>query len=277
MGLARNLEKGLEGFMEGFFTRLFRSKLQPLEVGRRLQREMGENKTISVNRVYAPNDFRIFIGPEDYERFLPLQAGLLNEFSDVIIETAKQNRWNLTGRPQVVFIEEDDFGRGEFRVESSLTADEGDRAPAVATRQPDETDIGATRAISMSTAERLGVSGSGAVLVVQEGAGRTGETIAITRSPVVIGRLSSVDIVLADANVSRRHAELRREGVSWKLKDLGSTNGTFVNNKPVTEGDLQDGDRLLFGNSELVFNTVPPGNQPGTGRSDPNATQAEGI
>ena len=129
----------------------------------------------------------------------------------------------------------------------------------------------------MSTAERLGVSGSGAVLVVQEGAGRTGETIAITRSPVVIGRLSSVDIVLADANVSRRHAELRREEVGWKLKDLGSTNGTFVNNKPITEGDLQDGDRLLFGNSELVFNTVPPGNQPGTRRSDPNATQAEGI
>lgn len=263
--------------MEGFFTRLFRSKLQPLEVGRRLQREMGENKTISVNRVYAPNDFRIFIGPEDHERFLPLQAGLLNEFSDVIIETAKQNRWNLTGRPQVVFIEEEDFGRGEFRVESCLTADEGDQAPAVATRQPDETDIGATRAISMSTAERLGVSGSGAVLVVREGAGRTGETISITRSPVVIGRLSSVDVVLADANVSRNHAELRREGMNWKLKDLGSTNGTFVNNKPVTDSGLQDGDRLLFGNSELVFNTVPPGNQPATGRSGPNATQAEGI
>ena len=277
MGLARNLEKGLEGFMEGFFTRLFRSKLQPLEVGRRLQREMGENKTISVNRVYAPNDFRIFIGPEDYERFLPLQAGLLNEFSDVIIETAKQNRWNLTGRPQVVFIEEEDFGRGEFRVESSLTADEGDRAPAVATRQPDETDIGATRAISMSTAERLGVSGSGAVLVVQEGSGRTGETISITRSPVVIGRLSTVDVVLADANVSRRHAELRRDGSQWKIKDLGSTNGTFVNNKQVTEDDLRDGDRLLFGNSELVFNSTPPGSPSGSGRLDPNATQAEGI
>ncbi|MDQ3752191.1 MAG: DUF3662 and FHA domain-containing protein [Actinomycetota bacterium] len=277
MGLARNLEKGLEGFMEGFFTRMFRSKLQPLEVGRRLQREMGENKTISVNRVYAPNDFRIFIGPDDYERFLPLQAGLLNEFSDVIIETAKQNRWNLTGRPQVVFIEEDDFGRGEFRVESSLTADEGEPAPAVATRQPDETDIGATRAISMNTAERLGVSGSGAVLVARGGSGRTGETIAITRSPVVIGRLSSVDIVLADANVSRRHAELRRDLSGWKLKDLGSTNGTFVNDKPVTEGALKDGDRLMFGNSELVFNTAPPGNAPATGRSDPNATQAEGI
>lgn len=277
MSFARNLEKGLEGFMEGFFTRVFRSKLQPLEVGRRLQREMGENKTISVNRVYAPNDFRIFIGPEDYERFLPLQAGLLAEFTDVIIETAKQNRWNLTGRPQVVFIEEDDFGRGEFRVESSLTADEGDMAPAVATRQPDETDIGSTRAISMSTAERLGVSGSGAVLVVEEGGGRTGETISITRSPVVIGRLSSVDIVLADANVSRRHAELRREGPAWKLKDLGSTNGTFVNSKPVTDGPLEDGDRLLFGNSELVFHTAPQGGQPGAGRWDPDATRAEGI
>ena len=263
--------------MEGFFTRMFRSKLQPLEVGRRLQREMGENKTISVNRVYAPNDFRIFIGPDDYERFLPLQAGLLNEFSDVIIETAKQNRWNLTGRPQVVFIEEDDFGRGEFRIESSLTADEGEPAPAVATRQPDETDIGATRAISMSTAERLGVSGSGAVLVARGGSGRTGETITITRSPVVIGRLSSVDIVLADANVSRRHAELRRDVNGWKLKDLGSTNGTFVNDKPVTEDSLKDGDRLLFGNSELVFNTALAGEAPGTGRSDPNATRAEGT
>ena len=67
VGVAKSIEQRLEGLVEGFFTRAFRSGLQPIEVGRRILREMGENKTLSVNRVYAPNEFRVLMGPDDHE------------------------------------------------------------------------------------------------------------------------------------------------------------------------------------------------------------------
>lgn len=279
MGLARNLEKALEGMVEGSFTKLFRSRLQPLEVGRRIQREMAENKTISVNHVYAPNDFRIFIGAEDLERFKPIESGLVQDFKEIVIDTAKENHWNIMGQPRVKILEMDDLGKGEFKVESSMIADSGSPAPAVSTREPDAGNVGATRAISLNTSERLGLPETGGRLVVLDGDGRPKEKISIAHPPLVIGRLSNVDVVLADPNVSRRHAELSLDGSTWTLTDLGSTNGSFVNGRRISESALNHGDRLTFGASELVFDLVPAGHQSGrsqAGRADPDATQAEG-
>jgi hypothetical protein len=252
MGVARSIEKRLEGLMEGFFTKVFRSGLQPVEVGRRILREMEENRTVSVNRIYAPNDFRIVMGPEDYARFAPMEAGLVREFTDLAIEQAKQNRWNLMGAPRIAF-EETDLGRGEFRVEASLSADPDAPGPMVSTREPDADNPGLTRAIATNTAERLGLDAPAAEMVVLDGSGEAKDRISITRAPVSIGRLSSNDIVLSDPNVSRRHAELRSDDGRWVLVDLGSTNGTTVNGKLAREHELSDGDRLAFGTSELIF------------------------
>lgn len=240
--------------MEGFFTKVFRSGLQPVEVGRRILREMEENRTISVNRTYAPNEFRVFIGPDDYARFKPMEAGLQGEFTDLIIDQAKQQRWNLMGLPRISFQEIEELGRGEFRVEASLHADPDRHAPRVSTRPPQQDDLNATRAISVGDAQKMGLASSTtARLVVLDDDGSPRDTISITRTPVTIGRLSTNDIVLSDSNVSRRHAELRNEGGRWQLADLGSTNGTLVNGKLAKEHTLSDGDRLTFGTSELSF------------------------
>lgn len=237
--------------MEGFFTRVFRSGLQPVEVGRRILREMAEGKTLSVNRVYAPNDFRIEIGPEDYERFAPMEPGLVREFSDLVIEQAKQNRWNLMGAPRIAFAEVGSLRKGEFRVEAALAADPDRAAPRASTRPA--SDPGATAAIATADADRLGLARAGAQLVVLDDTGTEKDRISITNPPVGIGRLSTNDVVLSDPNVSRRHAELRRDGDRWTLVDLGSTNGTVVNGKLAKEHELKDGDRLSFGTSELIF------------------------
>jgi len=109
-----------------------------------------------------------------------------------------------------------------------------------------------TRAVPTNTADRLGLANAGAELIVFED-GTEKERIAVTKEPVVIGRLSTNDVVLSDPNVSRRHAELRREGSQWTIIDLGSTNGTVVNGKLAREHRLKDGDKLTFGNTELVF------------------------
>src|SRR5918999_323123 len=120
MKMARNIERRLEGMMEGFFAKVFRSGLQPVEVGRKIAREMDANRTISVNKVFVANDFRIVMGSDDYGRFSQMEAGLVKELSELVIEQAKINRWNLMGMPKISFVEDESIGKGEFRIESSL-------------------------------------------------------------------------------------------------------------------------------------------------------------
>ncbi|MBW3594028.1 MAG: DUF3662 and FHA domain-containing protein [Actinobacteria bacterium] len=249
MGVGRSIEQRLEGLVEGFFTKVFRSGLQPVEVGRRILREMAEGKTVSVNRVYAPNEFRVLMGPDDHSRFSQMEAGLQREFGDIVIEQAKQNRWNLMGLPRISFEAVEKMGKGEFKVEAALSADADVPGPRVGTRDRDAKD---TRAVSSDTADRLGLVNTGVQLVVYED-GTEKETISVTKEPVVIGRLSTNDVVLSDPNVSRRHAELRRDTGRWTVVDLGSTNGTVVNGKLAREHSLKDGDKLTFGKTELVF------------------------
>lgn len=249
MGVARSIEQRLEGLVEGFFTKVFRSGLQPVEVGRRILREMAEGKTVSVNRIYAPNEFRVLMGSDDYGRFSQMAAGLEREFTELIIEAAKENRWNLMGMPRISFTETDGLGRGEFRVEASLAADP-DRPAPVSTKDPEGTG---SRAVPTDTAERLGLPSAGAALIVRDDKGKEKERISITQTPLVIGRMSTCDVVLSDPNVSRRHAELRRESGRWLLVDLGSTNGTLVNGKLAREHELRGGEDLSFGTSELRF------------------------
>jgi hypothetical protein len=251
MGVAKSIEQRLENLVEGFFTKVFRSGLQPVEVGRRILREMAENKTVSVNRVYTPNEFRVRLGADDYGRFNQMEAGLQREFSELVIEQAKHNRWNLMGMPRISFLEDESLGKGEFRVEASLIADPDVEHPRVSTREPSASRP-ESRAVPSDTADRLGMVGSAELVVLNEN-GEPSEKISITRDPVVIGRLSSNDVVLSDQNVSRRHAELRMDAGRWILVDLGSTNGTLVNGKLAREHELSNGDRLTFGTSELVF------------------------
>ncbi|MFN2389173.1 MAG: FhaA domain-containing protein [Actinomycetota bacterium] len=258
MGVARSIEERLEGLVEGFFAKVFRSGLQPVEVGRKILREMAENKTVSVNRTYVPNEFRVHMGSDDFGRFRQMEAALAREFGELVIDEAKRNRWNLMGLPRISLVEKEGLGQGQFSVEAALAADADVRAPGVSTHEPKEGDPAATHAVSSETADRLKLHASGARLVVLDEHGEAAkEKISITRAPVVIGRISSTDVVLADPNVSRRHAELRRDGGRWVLVDLGSTNGTLVNGKLAMEHELRDGDRLSFGKTQLRFELGP--------------------
>jgi FhaA, N-terminal domain/FHA domain len=254
MGVARSIEQRLEGLVEGVFTKLFRSGLQPVEVGRRILREMAEGKTVSVNRIYVPNEFEVTMGPEDHDRFVGMEAQLVREFGDLVIDAAKQNRWNLMGVPRISFQAAEKMGRGEFKVEASLAADADVEAPRASTHEPPRGGSPSqSRALSLDSAERLGMAGGAAVLEVLGNSGEIKEKISLASSPVTVGRGSSNDIVLGDANVSRKHAELRTDGGHWVLTDLGSTNGSLVNGRRASQQQLADDDRLTFGSTELVF------------------------
>ncbi len=255
VGVAKGIEEKLEGLVEGFFARVFRSGLQPIEVGRRILKEMADGVTVSINKTYAPNEFKVLMGPEDHVRFQQMEAGLRQEFSDIVIEQAKQERWNLMGLPRVTFELTEGMGRGQFKLQAALAADDPKSVERVTTHHPDAQG-GGTGAVPVQTADKLGLATTGAELTVLDRSGHPAERISITRSPVVIGRMSTCDIVLSDPNVSRRHAELRRDEGVWTLVDLGSTNGSMVNGSPVKDQVLEDRDRLGFGSTDLVFRTT---------------------
>jgi pSer/pThr/pTyr-binding forkhead associated (FHA) protein len=84
-----------------------------------------------------------------------------------------------------------------------------------------------------------------------------GNEHVVEKRRVVIGRSKECDIQLTDANVSRRHAELRQEGATYWAVDLGSTNGMEVNGRRTKRAKLSDGDTVTLGATEIVFGRRP--------------------
>jgi hypothetical protein len=229
MGVLRNFESRLERGIEGFFKAAFRSGLQPIELAKRILREMEANKTVGVREVWVPNRYTLVVSEEDRERFKGAEGALIRELENVVTDGSRENGWGLVARPEVVFETDENLKRGDLMVQAELTeatgpprADERQAAPA---------------------------GGVGAVLVL---AG-DGQQWSLERDRSVIGRLSGSEVEIHDPGASRRHAEIRREGEDYVVVDLGSTNGTLVNDTPVSQATLEDGDRITIGRTVLEF------------------------
>ncbi|MHB8669511.1 MAG: FhaA domain-containing protein [Acidimicrobiales bacterium] len=215
MGL-QQFERRLEHLVEGAFAKAFRSGLQPVELGRRITREMDANRTVGVRGLIVPNRFRIAISPADDDRFASFAEALTRELAEAAREHAHAEGYTFMGPVEVELHRDDSLGAGEF----------------------------------LLAGEVAGRSGGGPVgsLALDDGS-----LVRLGDQPVVIGRLPECDLALADPNVSRRHAELRPVEGGWVVVDLGSTNGTRVNGAGVTERPLQDGDEITVGSSRLRF------------------------
>jgi FHA domain-containing protein len=257
MSMLRNLEAKLGGLVEGAFGRAFKSSVQPVELAHKLAKEMEENQTVSVSRVYVPNHYRVFLSPEDREQFSSYEAALRKELSDYLLEHARHEGLALTSRPQIELLTDERLGLGEFGIQAQLLLPpESEEAPeeprrAAAPVAPSAGDFGHTMVYSPDRAARILEPSPGAhgqALLVGEG-----RRSVLSGDHLVLGRSRDCDIVLADPNVSRRHAELRRDGSSWVVADLGSTNGVKVNGRRVERARLEPGDRLALGLTELTF------------------------
>jgi hypothetical protein len=253
MSMLRNLEAKLGGLVEGAFGRAFRTSVQPVELAHKLAKEMEDHQMASVSRVYVPNHYRVFLSPKDREQFASYEPALRKELSDYLLEHARQESFALSTRPQVEFHTDDRLDLGEFGIQAQLLAppeeeqqrDEGPAAPA-----PSAGDFGHTMVYSPSRdARRIEpVSDRRQALLV--GGGRRN---VLSGNRVVLGRSREADIVLQDPNVSRRHAELRRDDGGWQIVDLGSTNGIKVNGRRVNQQPLSAGDQITIGVTDLTF------------------------
>jgi Protein of unknown function (DUF3662)/Inner membrane component of T3SS, cytoplasmic domain len=252
MSMLRNLEAKLGGLVEGAFSRAFKSSVQPVELAHKLAKEMEENQRVSVSRVYVPNHYRVFLSPQDREQFSSYEPALRKELSDYLLEHARHEGLALTSRPQLEFMTDDRLQLGEFGIQAQLlTPPEEEEQPGGREVAPSAGDFGHTMVYSPDRTAR----------VLDEPAGRPGRALLVgdgrrsvlSGDRVVVGRSRDCDVVLSDPNVSRRHAELRRDGGSWTVFDLGSTNGVKVNGQRADRVPLSPGDRITVGLTDLTF------------------------
>lgn len=248
MSLLRNLEDRIAGLVEGTFGRVFRTQVRPVEIARKLAREMDEHKTVSVSRTYVPNEYVVWLGPEDRQRFEGVEDDVADELAGYLLEHARRERLALVSRPQISFDTDERLRLGEFGIQARLV-----RPAAESVEQADHghTMVYSTAARVQENVQEARSTRAGRAVLVAEG-----KRYAIGPEGAAIGRSRECDVVLADSNVSRRHAEIRPLGDGWTITDLGSTNGVKVNGHAVRANQpqaLQPGDRLDVGTVDARF------------------------
>lgn len=257
-------ERRLEGFVEGAFARAFRSELQPVEVARALTREVDDRAAIiGKGRVLVPNDFVVEIGETDHDRLSVYSESLGTELATVVKEHADEEHYALVGPVRIRFQHSDDLRTGVFRVKSGVQSgakaapqEEVPRAneppqPPAAYPEPAHT----AQFDAYADDERTRVTP-----MRRQPEGRLedadGTVVGTVSGPVsVLGRGSETDVKISDPGISRRHAEIRTEDGSFLIVDLGSTNGTVVDGRPVRRANLYDGARIQVGRTTLTFRT----------------------
>jgi len=256
MAVLRSIESKIEGLFEGVFGRAFRTHVQPIELARKLVKEMDDHRNVSVSKVYVPNEYTLYLSPEDRKQFDGYEDALVGELQEYLAEHARRERYALLDAPVVKVTTDDDLAVGEFGIATRLVAVEGEPSvppPAeLPLEQPAQTMI--YRAAAPPTPDAPPPEPEREVVTLTV-AGRTHE---ITQPSVVLGRSREADVRVADVNVSRRHAELRQEGAGYWIVDLGSTNGLEVNGKRTGRSRVRDGDRITMGSTEIVFGRSLP-------------------
>jgi FhaA, N-terminal domain/FHA domain len=261
MSVLRTIESKIEGLFEGVFGRAFRTHVQPIELARKLAKEMDDHRTVSVSRVYVPNEYTVYLSPQDRRQFGEYEESLVGELEEYLAEHARRERYAVLTAPKVLVTTDDDLAVGEFGIATRLVAAEAGEGraaepapPELPLEQPQQTMIYRPPAVATPEPEAAAPPPEREVVTLTM-AGRKEE---VTSPRMVLGRSRACDVHVPDVNVSRRHAELRQEGTTYWIVDLDSTNGTLVNGKQVERERLSDGDTITLGSTDIVFGRSLP-------------------
>lgn len=239
MGIVKDFEHRLEGAVEGFFARAFRSGLQPVELAKAVQRYASHYKQVGVEGIVVPNVYRIEIAEDDAERFRGYGEALRHELAGVVHRTARERGWQLAGPVRVETRVNDGLKVGTYEIRGKVEA--GPTREANPAGAPAIEPTESLRAASEGTPLVRVLTGSG-----------PGHAVRLPNGGV-FGRLPACEVTLDDPSVSRRHARLERAADGWYVEDLGSTNGVKVNGARVERSHLRDGDEVTLGSVRLAF------------------------
>lgn len=214
---ARGFERRLENLVEGVFGRVFKSSVRPVEVGRRLIRELDATRNVDVKGdQMVANAFTVFLSEDDYAQFADIHDTLCAELADAARDHARDEGYRFVGHVSCEIVIDPELRTGSFAIDARLK-------------------------------EGTGGSGPGTLVLP------SGERLTLGEETVTFGRMPGSTIVLNDPNVSRNHAEIKPVGSGFVLVDLKSTNGSRVNGSRVETHELVDGDSLSFGNTVIRF------------------------
>lgn len=248
MGFARRLEDFFEKYIEGFFNARFSGGLQPVEIAKRLAREMESDRTVGISQVYVPNQYEVFLGADDYQRLTPYGQAIRDELALFVTTEAKRKGYTIVGKPLIDIFCDETMGRGKFRVVSHYSEplpDESEKEPTGPVPISDTQVFGRLAPVSRQaslTATLTVVKGLDEGLLFDCGTER-----------VNIGRRESNELPLTDMNTSRLHAYVIFEEGGHTLYDAKSLNGTYVNDHRVTRKRLKTGDRVRVGNTVILY------------------------
>jgi hypothetical protein len=217
MGL-QSLEHRLERMVDGVFSRRSRGSIRPIELGRRLVREMDDNRSVDVKgRRIVPNDFTVMLNAVDHAGFGDIEDALVAELAEAAREYAREEGYHFMGPVTVQLAVDNNLRSGRFGIVSQLKQ---------ATTGP----------------------GMGSLVLP------SGQRVYVNNGPITIGRLPECDVSVNDSNISRRHAQVRPSATAYVVSDLGSTNGTMVNGVKIAgEHRLTDGDIISVGATHIRF------------------------
>ncbi len=208
------MERRLERFVDGAVGRFFRGGVRPVEIGHRIAREMADSRSVGVRgQPVVANVFEVVLATSDLERFAEVEDSLVRELSDAARETARDEGWEFMGPVGITFSGTNSLRGGQITVHARMKESDG-----------------------ASGVLHLG----------------SGQQVVLGEFRVTLGRLSECTVTFDDTNVSREHAEIRPDGDGFVLTDLGSTNGTAVNDERVTRRRLENGDRIVFGGTTSI-------------------------
>jgi DNA-binding Lrp family transcriptional regulator len=203
----KNVENRLEKLFQRGISRSFKSALQPIEIGTRIVREVDLSRRLSAQGPISPNQIRVWLSDEDAQRFDGFQKALVTELEETVRQHAVSEGYGFVGPVTVEIFIDDELKLGDVEVKSDFVGGEA---------QPR--------------------------LLADDG-----RSFAIGDQPLIIGRSPDVDVVLNDTNVSRRHAEVWRTSEGVAIRDLQSTNGTYVNGHRISAVSLSPRDDITVG------------------------------
>jgi Protein of unknown function (DUF3662)/FHA domain len=266
MNLLKSVETTIANLVEGTFGRVFRSEVRPMELARKLAREMDAHRTVSVSRVYVPNEYSVWLSPKDRARYEGVEEEVIDELCAYLLEHARREDLILASQPHISFHTDERLSLGEFGIQARLVRADGEDEGSGAVHQRHQSDASAEpeeRGQTMIYSSSANAAEVGGDAPHEQGAlapaprallAVGGRRLLVPPGGGTIGRSRDCDVVLEDAGISRRHAEIRPGRDGWTVEDLGSTNGVLLNGAEIRGPQpLHPGDRVELGSTEIVF------------------------
>ncbi|MBK8464004.1 MAG: FHA domain-containing protein [Nigerium sp.] len=227
MGVFDNLERKLEGVVNGAFARAFKGDVQPVEITARLQKELdAEARLLARDRKMVPNEFVIGLSRHDYDRLVPYTRTLNSDIIPQLREYAASAGYVFNGPVTLAYELDEQLPVGRFTVVSEAVAAAASSATATAIRR--------------------------ASLVLEV----NGIRHPLSAPGFTLGRGTDADVRINDPGISRLHARINVSGngdqPSVTIEDMGSTNGILVDGQRVRQAALRDGSRVELGSTRML-------------------------